>query len=83
MLGAPSWANGGKEWFWAPTKPADFATFMGAAAERYPAVDHWMVWSEPTKASNFQPLVADRGKPLRTAEELEECSRLWRADRLE
>ena len=26
-----------------------------------------MIWSEPTKASNFQPLVADGGHPLRTA----------------
>ena len=29
---------------------------MTAAARRYPAVRHWMIWGEPTKASNFQPL---------------------------
>jgi hypothetical protein len=71
VLGAPGWANGGKEWRWAPKKPADYADFISAAARRYPKVRHWMIWGEPSKEQNFQPLRADNGKPLRTAKQLE------------
>ena len=65
LMGAPRWANGGREWRWAPKKPANFARFAQAASRRYPQVRHWMIWGEPSKASNFQPLAQDRGKPLR------------------
>lgn len=65
LIGAPRWANGGKPWFWAPKRPRDFARFAAATAERYPRVNHWMIWGEPTKAANFQPLVPDEGRPLR------------------
>ena len=71
LLGAPRWANGGREWQWAPTDPSLFADFAEAAARRWPAVRHWMIWSEPTKALNFQPLVPDNGRPLRGAAALE------------
>jgi hypothetical protein len=71
LIGAPQWANGGREWNFAPDNADDFATFAAAAAKRYPAVHHWMIWSEPTKASNFQPLEPDNGKPLRTPQQLE------------
>jgi hypothetical protein len=65
LIGAPKWANGNREWRWAPDDPQDFGTFAAAASRRYPRVRHWMIWSEPTKGGNFQPLSPDNGKPLR------------------
>ncbi len=62
---SPSWANGGRPGRWAPTNPADYANFLVAAARRYPAVHHWIIWGEPTKSENFQPLTPDFGKRLR------------------
>lgn len=56
VLGTPAWANGGRDARWAPTDVNDYARFMEAAARRYPRVHMWMVWGEPTKESNFQPL---------------------------
>ena len=69
LIGAPGWANGGRSWEFAPTRPQDFADFAEAASRRYPRVRHWMIWGEPTKAENFQPLASDNGKPIRTAEQ--------------
>jgi hypothetical protein len=65
LLNAPEWANGGRDPRWAPENPQDFADFATAASRRYPGVRHWMIWGEPTKASNFQPLTPDRGRRLR------------------
>ena len=65
LIGSPRWANGNHEWNWAPTDPKDFAAFAGAASRRWPRVHHWMIWSEPTKAQNFQPLDEDLDKPLK------------------
>jgi hypothetical protein len=65
VIGAPGWANGGQGWNWAPRDPRELATFMGAAARQWPGVRLWMVWTEPTKAANFQPLVPDYGRALR------------------
>jgi hypothetical protein len=65
VQGAPEWANGGRPGQWAPSNPADFADFLTAASHRYPGVRHWMIWGEPTKAQNFQPLAADQGRRLR------------------
>jgi hypothetical protein len=56
VAGAPSWANGGRPWRWAPTNPQDYADFMAAAAKRWPQVHHWQVWGEPTRRANFMPL---------------------------
>ncbi len=56
IIGAPSWANGGKPWNWAPHNPRDFANFAIAAARRYPSVHLWMVWVEPSRRFNFNPL---------------------------
>ena len=67
VSGAPGWANGGREPRYAPKDPSDYADFVTAAAKRYPAVHHWMIWGEPTNASNFQPLADDRLRPLRGA----------------
>ena len=65
ITGAPRWANGGRDPIWAPTNPRHFGNFAEAASRRYPRVRHWMIWSEPSKALNFQPLKSDKGKPLR------------------
>ena len=55
LIFAPPWANGGRPKQWAPN-PQDFADFASAAARRYPTIKHWMVWGEPSKQQNFQPL---------------------------
>jgi hypothetical protein len=57
IIGAPPWANGGHASNWAPRSPATFAAFATAAARRYPSVHLWMVWGEPTRTGNFEPLV--------------------------
>jgi hypothetical protein len=57
IIGAPSWANGGHASNWAPRRPADFAAFATAATHRYPSVHLWMVWGEPTRTPNFEPIV--------------------------
>jgi hypothetical protein len=68
LAGSPKWANGGHAANYAPTRPADFADFATAAAKRYPAVHHWMIWGEPTRMPNFLPFVAQsekaHGRPL-------------------
>jgi hypothetical protein len=60
----PSWANGGRSTRWAPSAPGDLADFAAAASRRYPTVRLWMIWGEPTKPKNFQPLRSDHGRPL-------------------
>jgi hypothetical protein len=65
VMFSPPWANGGREPRWAPLNPQDFADFVEAASRRYPRIRHWMIWSEPTKSDNFQPLQPDGGRPLR------------------
>jgi hypothetical protein len=65
VMGTPAWANGGRPPRFAPTNPADYAQFVEAAARRYPAVRHWIIWGEPTKATNFQPLAPGHARPLR------------------
>ena len=65
VMGTPPWANGGRPARWAPTAPQDYADFLAAASRRYPAVRHWMIWGEPTKSSNFEPLRPDNGARLR------------------
>jgi hypothetical protein len=64
LTAAPGWANGGRSPIWAPTDPANFADFVVAAARRYPAVRHWMIWGEPSKPNRFQPLVKATGRRL-------------------
>jgi hypothetical protein len=62
---APRWASGHSAPQWAPRKPSDFADFAYAASKRYPSVRHWMIWSEPTRAENFMPLIHEkRDRPL-------------------
>jgi hypothetical protein len=57
IIGAPAWANGGKPWNWAPSSSGDYASFATAAAKRYPSVHLWMIWGEPSRGHNFEPLV--------------------------
>ena len=57
IIGAPPWANGGHGSNWAPVHPATFAAFATAAARHYPSVHLWMIWGEPTRRPNFEPLV--------------------------
>jgi hypothetical protein len=56
LKGTPRWANGGRDPSWAPDAVADYASFVRAAARRYPAVRHWMVWGETDSRLTFQPL---------------------------
>jgi hypothetical protein len=65
VMNTPPWANGGRDRRWAPNDPGDYADFLTAASLRYPAIRLWMIWGEPTKAGNFQPLRPDNGRPLR------------------
>ncbi|MCW3067112.1 MAG: strH [Solirubrobacterales bacterium] len=81
VMDTPPWANGGRTPEWAPDRPADYASFLSAAARRYPAVHLWLIWAEPSKAKNFQPLVpvvyghsvtaAQRAGPQRYAQMLD------------
>jgi hypothetical protein len=64
IIGAPPWANGGKPWNWAPHNPQDYANFAIAASRRYPSVHLWMIWGEPSRSHNFEPL--DPVKPFAT-----------------
>jgi hypothetical protein len=56
IIGAPAWANGGKSSNWAPIHAQDYANFAIAAARRYPSVHLWMIWGEPTRQADFEPL---------------------------
>ncbi len=61
---SPPWANGGKLSQWVP-RAADWADFLVAAARRYPTVHDWIMWGEPTRAANFQPIPATHpSRPL-------------------
>jgi hypothetical protein len=53
VTGAPEWANGDKPATYGPTKAADFAAFVAAAAERYPTVRLWSIWDSPSRTTSF------------------------------
>jgi cellulase (glycosyl hydrolase family 5) len=55
IVDAPKWANGGKDPQYAPTDPADFGTFCGAVAKRYPVVLRYTIWNEPNRGQFLQP----------------------------
>jgi hypothetical protein len=59
VQGTPAWANGGRSSGWAPDNPNDFGNFLIAAARRYPSVHLWMIWGEPNRSGNFEPMPAD------------------------
>jgi hypothetical protein len=56
VRGTPNWANGGRGPNWAPAKSKDFADFLYAASKRYPGVKRWMIWGEPNRRDNFNPM---------------------------
>ncbi|HEX5224577.1 MAG TPA: hypothetical protein VFW29_05550 [Solirubrobacteraceae bacterium] len=56
IIGAPRWANGRHPSNWAPNRVHDYSNFAIAAARRYPAVHLWMVWGEPVRSKDFEPL---------------------------
>lgn len=57
IIYSPPWAVApGHRYDWAPVHPSDYATFAAAAARRYPSVHLWMIWGEPNKVGNFEPL---------------------------
>jgi hypothetical protein len=58
VLQSPGWANGGRPPEWAPSDGA-YASFLVAASRRYPSIRHWMIWGEPNRVGNFQPLPED------------------------
>ncbi len=70
ILGTPRWANGGRGWNVAPTKPSDLKNFVTAAARRYngtvvakdgvklPRVPYWLVWNEPNNPVFLKPQYA-------------------------
>ncbi len=59
VIGAPSWATGSSSVYVAPTNPGDFADFLTAAARKYRSVRDWMIWGEPNRDANFQPMPAN------------------------
>jgi hypothetical protein len=56
LIGTPPWANGNKPSRFAATDPGDFGDFATAVSKKYPSVRLWMIWGEPNRAPNFQPL---------------------------
>jgi hypothetical protein len=54
----PGWANGRRSAAWAPTNPADYADFLIAATKEYPQIHRWMIWGEPNRSGNFEPMPA-------------------------
>jgi hypothetical protein len=65
LIYSPRWANANAGFNYAPD-PTEFALYATAAARRYPGVHLWMIWGEPTRGANFQPLTPERytGQPL-------------------
>lgn len=59
---SPQWANGGKSRAHVPSTGKDYADFVYAASRRYPDVRHWLLWGEPTRAPNFQPMQERKGR---------------------
>ena len=55
IVDAPRWANGGASPQHAPTRPADFGTFCGVVARRYPTVARYTIWNEPNRGQFLQP----------------------------
>ena len=80
VKGAPGWSNGGRDPSWAPENPADYANFVAAASRRYPSVRYWMIWGEPERPGNFNPMPENSPVgPQRYAQAARR--RVWRAER--
>jgi hypothetical protein len=70
VKGTPGWANGAKTPDWRPTNVRDYADFLVAAAKRYPEIRRWMIWGEPTRQGNYQPMPANSRTGPRSYAEL-------------
>jgi hypothetical protein len=74
ILFTPQWANGNRPGQWIPNNLKDYSDFAYAASKRYPSVHLWMVWGEPSRVANWQPMTAqpasqaNAGKPLTPAQ---------------
>jgi len=55
IQGSPTWASNGRFGYDAPDDPKDYADFLQAASQRYPAVRHWMIWGEPSRTTGYNP----------------------------
>jgi hypothetical protein len=55
IVDAPKWANDGETPEHVPTDPADFGTFCGVVAQRYPTVGRFTIWNEPNRGQFLQP----------------------------
>jgi hypothetical protein len=55
IVNAPKWANDGETPEHVPTDPADFGTFCGVVAQRYPTVGRFTIWNEPNRGQFLQP----------------------------
>jgi hypothetical protein len=60
VMSTPPWANGGRPYNWVPNNVSDYTDFLTAAARRYPSVKLWMIWGEPSRRPNFQPLTPEK-----------------------
>jgi hypothetical protein len=63
---SPRWANRGRLPIWGPSNPKAFADFLYAASRRYPSIRMWMIWGEPSRGENFQPMRRGQRKGPRT-----------------
>jgi hypothetical protein len=71
---APPWANGDRDVGWAPLRASDVADFAVAAARHYPSVPYWMIWGEPARPGNYEPVrTAARRAARRYARMLDAC----------
>jgi hypothetical protein len=57
VYGTPAWENGGHAFNYPPRRASDLASFLVAAARRYPSVHLWMIWGEPDRTANWSTLV--------------------------
>ncbi|HEV2723963.1 MAG TPA: hypothetical protein VGV10_04970 [Thermoleophilaceae bacterium] len=67
IIGAPRWSNGNRPFNYSPRRLGDFADFAAAAARRYPTVNLWQIWGEPSRAPNWRPMIRARSGRKLTA----------------
>jgi hypothetical protein len=56
----PGWANGDAPPHWVSDDPQTIADFAKAASRRYPDVRLWMIWGEPNRSANFEPMTPEK-----------------------